>query len=725
MLQPDRMSLSPGENDTEMAKTPYHLAFGDTDDPASTLEALPQLPMPSGIDYRRKPVTVSLFEGSPAYKQRKKKAPGPIEKVAKVDDSSTDIEEGDSNDEEDNSDVREAYGDAIDYDTAGTHSLAEVVATSSSETPHKVLEELLGAGQGMKPQFTKLPSVAKFEDANAAVLAQLFQTEAIPTELYSDEVVEIPSTLPVAFDHTLAPPIGALTTSHKTGQKAPPSGVPGSWKARHTVEPPSLQSGIAAMQRKTGIQQPGSSTVQWMPASRYLPQITRDVESACEDAGITSNTSGFGGSGRMFQCPLESCGRLFKRLEHLKRHVRTHTQERPYACTRCRKRFSRSDNLTQHIKIHDKAIRGDRGRTGNDEELVKLLQARVEALGGNAVSNSQYGYAFGQGPGHGSDTTGNSSFGTHFNKGRYLAHSSLPQPQPDDREKICPDLQQSSTSRPIIGRDAYFSNSAYPYALATSNQAQIYCSSLLPRAETRSPSLSSSRYAVQSNPARTSSSTELPALTQRLGRPRTTASIKNRYSPYPSSRVVMVGHGHTGTPVFIGQSAMSIGSSTATLGRYNQREIVSVQPPLPTGSLASVVQRQTFRKGFNTEANIDFSTTLHTEVQGQALSHSRYMSPQGKAVSELMFTKEAYLGRRLAGDANAAHVYDPQTVPLDTCPPDPVDVCQPEFADTPNALAFSGMLVTASYEPDPTSWPQNTSNPDDHRFQGQEPLPSR
>jgi transcription factor STE12 len=46
-------------------------------------------------------------------------------------------------------------------------------------------------------------------------------------------------------------------------------------------------------------------------------------------------------------CPIPTCGRLFKRLEHLKRHVRTHTQERPYICPHCNKAFSRSDNLAQ------------------------------------------------------------------------------------------------------------------------------------------------------------------------------------------------------------------------------------------------------------------------------------------------------------------------------------------------------------------------------------------
>lgn len=55
---------------------------------------------------------------------------------------------------------------------------------------------------------------------------------------------------------------------------------------------------------------------------------------------------------KYFECPLSTCDKVFKRLEHMKRHLRTHTLERPYLCDTCGKRFSRSDNLAQHRKTH-------------------------------------------------------------------------------------------------------------------------------------------------------------------------------------------------------------------------------------------------------------------------------------------------------------------------------------------------------------------------------------
>jgi len=72
-------------------------------------------------------------------------------------------------------------------------------------------------------------------------------------------------------------------------------------------------------------------------------------------------------------CPIPACGRLFKRIEHLKRHVRTHTQERPHVCADCAKAFSRSDNRAQHRRAHttEGEETEEEGSSGifDDEEL--------------------------------------------------------------------------------------------------------------------------------------------------------------------------------------------------------------------------------------------------------------------------------------------------------------------------------------------------------------------
>ncbi|OBT88451.1 hypothetical protein VE02_03272 [Pseudogymnoascus sp. 03VT05] len=47
------------------------------------------------------------------------------------------------------------------------------------------------------------------------------------------------------------------------------------------------------------------------------------------------------------------CGKVFTRSEHLRRHKRAHSSEKPFACVECKKRFARQDILRRHQASHE------------------------------------------------------------------------------------------------------------------------------------------------------------------------------------------------------------------------------------------------------------------------------------------------------------------------------------------------------------------------------------
>ncbi|RCH82932.1 hypothetical protein CU097_001687 [Rhizopus azygosporus] len=95
-------------------------------------------------------------------------------------------------------------------------------------------------------------------------------------------------------------------------------------------------------------------------------------------------------------CPVNQCQRSFKRLEHLKRHMRIHTLERPFACTfpNCHKTFSRSDNLSQHMKTHQKTEDRRRRQQPSHDFMNKQQQNNTQSTNDSTMLNNMVGISW-------------------------------------------------------------------------------------------------------------------------------------------------------------------------------------------------------------------------------------------------------------------------------------------------------------------------------------------
>lgn len=70
-----------------------------------------------------------------------------------------------------------------------------------------------------------------------------------------------------------------------------------------------------------------------------------------------------------------TCGRSFARLEHLKRHERSHTKEKPFECPECTRCFARRDLLLRHQqKLHMTTTPAARPRAGRRESTSSNAQ---------------------------------------------------------------------------------------------------------------------------------------------------------------------------------------------------------------------------------------------------------------------------------------------------------------------------------------------------------------
>ncbi|CEJ61864.1 hypothetical protein PMG11_10381 [Penicillium brasilianum] len=88
----------------------------------------------------------------------------------------------------------------------------------------------------------------------------------------------------------------------------------------------------------------------------------------------------------------EFCRRSFGRQEHLDRHVRSHSNHRPFRCDGCHRHFSRRDTRNRHIAISCPKGGGTRARTYNSRATaacVHCSRSKIRCSTGSPCSRCQ------------------------------------------------------------------------------------------------------------------------------------------------------------------------------------------------------------------------------------------------------------------------------------------------------------------------------------------------
>ncbi|KAG8624559.1 hypothetical protein KVT40_007626 [Elsinoe batatas] len=125
-------------------------------------------------------------------------------------------------------------------------------------------------------------------------------------------------------------------------------------------------------------QRPSVSSASALPQTS--PQSVLGKHPRDEDATKTPNANGDSAKDtptKLFRCG--DCDKSYSRVDHLARHVRIHTQERPYVCDTCGKGFARADLLKRHAAGHNAPANDKTGKGGSASSRQSRVNQACEA----------------------------------------------------------------------------------------------------------------------------------------------------------------------------------------------------------------------------------------------------------------------------------------------------------------------------------------------------------
>ncbi|KAF8596948.1 STE-domain-containing protein [Ceratobasidium sp. AG-I] len=330
-------------------------------DPASEIEATPEPSTRPGTQVSGHPLSnqsghgkqffnmLSLFEGSPSYKQRRKKvAKPPRRRVASG---------GNGTESESEAGVGLRYPD--DDLGAGSGSSLDISPAMS------LLQEQLHRGHGIvEHSHSRGHSLAQVPQARQSPYAPDLANHAVavPSVSLRQHHPEATNSLNGPVDAILSAPLVSSSLRSDISQQLTNQQMP--QLAQHHYGSPQYSSPAPPV---TSDPRDISQTIAQMP-DMYAPAPAQS------SPGQTPCT-------KAYVCPLYSCGRLYREPWYLKEHIRSHTVDKPYQCDRCFKQFSQTDNLTQHRQNHARADAGDTQAILDleraDEEETMLMGEKI------------------------------------------------------------------------------------------------------------------------------------------------------------------------------------------------------------------------------------------------------------------------------------------------------------------------------------------------------------